>query len=108
MVWKISSSACPEYKDTLIIRKEKINISGGISPNGDGMNDAFEILGLSNKQIQLKVMNRWGQTIVDLDNYKNDWFGTFPNGCPVPEGVYYYTIKIIGEETKNGTFVIQK
>ncbi len=108
LVWKISNSVCPEYVDTLIIRKEKINISGGISPNGDGMNDAFEILGLSNKQIQLTIINRLGQTIVDLDNYKNDWYGTFPNGCPLPEDVYYYTIKIIGEKTRKGTFVIQK
>ncbi|MGR3809460.1 DUF7948 domain-containing protein [Jiulongibacter sp. NS-SX5] len=60
-------------------------IPNAISPNNDGKNDTF-VIGLSN--VGLKIFNRWGKTIFETDDYKNDW------GTDVAIGTYYYEIQI--------------
>ena len=38
---------------------------------------------------ELTVFNRWGQSVFDATNYKNNWRAT-----DVPDGTYYYVFKI--------------
>ena len=63
-----------------------------ISPNGDGKNDVFYI---RNKVplTQLIITNRWGKVVYDNKDYKNDW-----DGGSLPEGIYYYSIRIPNNE----------
>jgi gliding motility-associated-like protein len=66
-----------------------------ISPNGDGINDYFEIPGINvydedNAEIPsaaIDIFNRWGQTIFTADRYQNNWDA---NG--IVDGVYYYVL----------------
>jgi gliding motility-associated-like protein len=61
-----------------------------ISPNGDGFNDAFVILNIERwPGNNVKIMNRWGKTILDQDDYENDWKAT-----GYSQGTYYYIITI--------------
>jgi gliding motility-associated-like protein len=61
-----------------------------ISPNGDGFNDAFVILNIERwPGNNVKIMNRWGKTILDQDDYENDW-----KASGYSEGTYYYIITI--------------
>jgi len=56
------------------------------TPNGDGINDFFEIVGLeSYDNPRLKITDRWGDEVYYNPNYKNDWNGYGLNG-----GTYYY------------------
>lgn len=55
-----------------------------ISPSGDGLNENFEIRGVSPKT-SLKVFNRYGVLVFSKDEYKNDF-----NGNNLPVGSYYY------------------
>ena len=70
-----------------------------ITPNGDGLNDAFIIdVILENptlfKNNQLTIFNRWGDTVFEAEPYQNDWSGQQQNGQILPEGTYYYLLKI--------------
>jgi gliding motility-associated-like protein len=60
------------------------------TPNGDNVNDAFEIRGLNLfSENELTVINRWGNEVYKSSNYKNDWTGTGLN-----EGTYYYLLRV--------------
>ena len=93
----ISNFGC---KDTVVYTNVKIiddvlifpNI---ITPNGDGINDKFEIGALIKgggyTEMQVLIYNRWGKKVYENTNYQND-FG----GEGLPDGVYYVSIKAKG------------
>ena len=66
---------------------ENINI---ITPNTDGINDAlyFQYLDFY-PNAHLVVLNRWGQTVYESLDYKNDW-----KGGDLVEGTYFYKLII--------------
>jgi len=60
------------------------------TPNGDGINDVFEIRGLDQYQSnELSIVNRWGNEVYHSTHYQNTWTGDGLN-----EGTYYYTLKV--------------
>ena len=68
----------------------------GYSPNGDGINDFFEIKCTGGVPISLEVYNRWGNIVYKSKDYKNDWSGKCTEGIYVgqdlPSGTYYYIV----------------
>jgi len=72
------------------------DIPSGISPNGDGINDAFNIVftgECENSTPEVCIFNRWGNYVYQVDNYTTPWDGTWQeNGNDVPDGTYYYTV----------------
>ena len=61
-----------------------------ITPNGDGKNDTFEIIGLDAfKRNKLIVFNRFGNEVYKSIDYRNDWSGENLN-----EGTYFYYLEI--------------
>ena len=69
------------------------------SPNGDGINDVFEIyFGDNLSQIyNFKIFNRWGAVVFEENCFDNridcNWDGNH-RSIPVQEGVYVYTARI--------------
>lgn len=62
-----------------------------ITPNGDGLNDYFEVLALDNPDFRLIVYDRWGKVLYEsLDPFVY-WDGT-NNGKFVPAGTYYWSV----------------
>lgn len=64
----------------------------GFSPNGDGINDLWElpcINDYTNQEIQ--VLNRWGQRVFFSLGYSEPWDGR-TGGEALPSGTYYYLI----------------
>ncbi|MCX2576363.1 gliding motility-associated C-terminal domain-containing protein [Pedobacter sandarakinus] len=65
------------------------------TPNGDGINDVFEIRGLNLfVQNDLVIVNRWGNEVFKSANYQNNW-----NGEGLNEGTYYYLLRVKENET---------
>ncbi|WP_310147114.1 DUF7507 domain-containing protein, partial [Pedobacter africanus] len=61
-----------------------------ITPNGDGKNDTFVIVGLENYgNADVTIFNRWGNEVYRNNNYKNTWTGEGLN-----KGTYYYLIRL--------------
>ncbi|WP_293306685.1 DUF7507 domain-containing protein, partial [Pedobacter sp. UBA5917] len=67
-----------------------ITIPNLFTPNGDGINDTFEIIGLNQYQAnELQIVNRWGNEVFHAKGYQNNWTGEGLN-----EGTYYYLLRV--------------
>ena len=67
-------------------------IPNSFSPNGDGLNDVFEIKGLQTPlHFKLQIFNRYGQLIFLGHSLNDSWNGTF-NGGLCDLGVYFYRV----------------
>lgn len=65
-----------------------IFIPNAFTPNGDGFNDKFEIIGIENYPgSKLLIYNRWGMKLFEDKNFSNSnaWEGN-------SDGVYYYIL----------------
>ncbi len=75
----------------------QITVYTAFSPNGDGLNDNWQITDIENfPNNKVNIYNRWGNTItriVNYDNVNNVWNGTF-NGTVLPSGTYFYVIEL--------------
>lgn len=70
-----------------------------ISPNGDGLNDTWEIVDIQNfPQNEVKIYNRWGNLVFDTTGYNNDWRGTDNDGNDLLAGAYYYVVNLNNED----------
>jgi gliding motility-associated-like protein len=91
---------------------KKIIIPEAFSPNGDNINDYFEVQNIEISQhVTLHVYNRWGNLVYKNDRYKNDWDGTsnvsMAIGSKLPDGTYYYLLEIkdTGKLYKGSVFI---
>ncbi len=85
---------CLAY-DTIVVtvKDGNIIIPNAFSPNGDGINDVWEIKLLSSfLSVKVQVYNRQGQMVFNSVGYNSPWNGTH-NGKPLPVGTYYYIIE---------------
>ena len=82
-----TASVCITVVDTV----HHCMIPDGFSPNGDGVNDVYEILCDDlYPQSTLKVFNRWGDQVWDSEGpYHNDWGGKNQDGTVCPTGTYF-------------------
>jgi gliding motility-associated-like protein len=73
-----------------------------ITPNGDGVNDAFHFAGEGFARAELHVYNRWGQQVALVLGRNAVWDGhnSF-SGEVLSEGVYFYTIEAITDAGEN-------
>ena len=77
-------------------------IPSGFSPNGDGINDFWQIVGIDKyPNTIVYIYNRLGVKVFSSNNYKNDWNG-FYNGNKVPNGTYFYEVILGTNITKKG------
>ncbi len=94
----VSESGC---EATAAIEVEVIRsliIPNAFTPNGDGINDLWNISYLNNYATStVDVFNRYGQLVFHSLGYSKPWNGT-RNGNPLPTGVYFYIIDL-----KNGS-----
>jgi len=112
-------------KVTLNVRDE-LFIPEGFSPNGDGINDYFEITWLKNDpaiHARMIIFDRRGNRIFEKENYGNKefwknipsdmwWNGTsgaknMGKGNKVPEGNYYYILDLGKGKMIKGTVMVK-
>ena len=72
-----------------------IIIPNTFTPNGDGINDLWEIASLTSyyPKCEVNVYNRYGALVFQSRGYSNAWDGTF-HGSKLPTGTYYYLINL--------------
>lgn len=79
------------------------------TPNEDGINDLFTILGSFVEEFHIHIYNHQGQKVFESQDITKSWDGKF-NGTEVQEGTYtyYLTIKsMLGEsKQKAGTLTL--
>lgn len=104
-VYKVTVSdslGCPNTDSVTVTVIQKLVIPNVITPNGDGVNDKFEIKGLT-EGATLQIFNRWGELVFYAANYPNSW-----DAANVPDGVYYYMLTLPNKEKRNGFVEVVK
>ncbi|NND77666.1 MAG: hypothetical protein HKN39_05740 [Flavobacteriales bacterium] len=102
------SQGCLYETCALIDGPDEILVPGGISPNGDGVNDGFVVVGLdAYPENSLKIFNRWGNIVFEQDDYMNSdpWVGEGPNGNILPDGTYFVVLLIPGADFEYNDYV---
>jgi gliding motility-associated-like protein len=117
-LWTISTGKC-ELNDSLKITLYEDFIPQGFSPNGDMINDKFTIEGLdfSSQVTELKIVNGAGTEVFFTTNEGGkefgEWDGKNSRGMDLPEGTYYYLLKVTSKSTgqvikKTSGFIVLK
>ncbi len=83
--------------------REDIEIYNLVTPDGDGKNDYWHINGIEEfPDNEIIIFNRWGTKVREFVGYNNTdkrWDGKNEKNEFMPDGVYFYIIKI--KELKN-------
>lgn len=79
-----------------IIEEIEPKIPNLFTPNGDGVNDYFQIPKIIEaacvEELSIMVFNRWGKLVFKTNNPFFKWDGTH-NGQPLASGVYYTVVR---------------
>lgn len=76
------------------------------TPNNDGDNDVFYIGNLDKyPDNNLKIYNRYGKLIYNINNYDNSWDGKYL-GNTVPTGTYFYILNDGKDKLYRGSVTI--
>ncbi len=116
-VWVTDNHLCLDSILMIMVslneHSEEVFIPEGFSPNGDGYNDRFVILGIKNfPNNELMIFNRQGVELFHRVNYENDWDGRPESGSilggVLPEGTYYYIFKFGELNIRKGTIYLNR
>jgi gliding motility-associated-like protein len=103
-LWTVNKGPC-KLKDSVIIELLKNFIPQGFSPNGDAYNNTFVVEGLylDDNYVDLSIVNGAGTEVFKSSNRNNqtwtDWNGKNSNGIDLPQGTYYYMLKIASKKS---------
>lgn len=91
---------CDSATVYIVIQNRTLFIPQGFSPNGDGINDFFNITGIENyPNAEVTIFNRWGDEVWTngVNGYKNNitdaFIGNNKQDNPLPDATYYYVVK---------------
>ena len=84
--------ACDE---NVVYDKNIETIPFGFSPNGDGINDVWDLSNLTKlyPENYLRIYNKEGILLYEKRNYQNNWQGTTNTGTPLEDGTYLYSFQ---------------
>ncbi|MEY2950923.1 MAG: hypothetical protein RLZZ248_2124, partial [Bacteroidota bacterium] len=85
-------------KNAQVPETEEVKVFGGISPNGDGLNDFLIIYGADQfPDNYLTILNRMGMVVYEQQGYgqNGNYFYGIPSGGSevLPDGVYFYVFE---------------
>lgn len=79
---------------TVTITITGLFLPNAITPNGDGDNDTFEIVGIENyDKVEVTIYNRWGNQVYRNVTYNNEFAAK-----DLSDGTYYYIIDLTDKQ----------
>ncbi|HYK56732.1 MAG TPA: gliding motility-associated C-terminal domain-containing protein, partial [Flavisolibacter sp.] len=93
----VSNNGCGTASDVVKVHVfEGLYVPNAFSPNGDGLNDVWNIPALrAYPEYEIQVFNRWGQVVYTSKDIGKPWNGRLKDK-DLPSGVYAYIIRVKG------------
>jgi gliding motility-associated-like protein len=76
-----------------IIKDPNLFNPTAFTPNGDDLNDSFNVTGQYIQEFEMQIFNRWGELIFSTKDPAQGWNGRYL-GDLMPEGTYAFIAKI--------------
>lgn len=77
-----------------------INVPNVFTPDGDNINDIFTFDLENIKELEVTILNRWGNTVYQSNSTTSFWDGKANSGGAASEGVYFYKYKAVGAQNE--------
>jgi gliding motility-associated-like protein len=102
-----SANSCGDDSSSVFVKVyKKITIPNTFSPNGDGVNDKWDIDALiTYPDCLLQVFDRYGQLVYKSIGYSQPWDGKY-DGKILPTGTYYYVLDLKNNTPKLSGWVL--
>jgi gliding motility-associated-like protein len=116
-LWTVNNGPCGTTSDSMLIVVNdctELIIPDAFSPNGDGVNDTYVIVGLEYyPKNSILIYNRWGTLVYESSPYRNNWDGRSQAdmnwGEELPEATYYYILDLgNGDEALTGFIYLKR
>lgn len=97
----IVNSGYPDYctdtyvSQVIVYPNSTLFVPNAFTPNGDHVNDRFEVKGYAIKKIDVFIYNRWGELVTEFHTLDGYWDG-YVDGKLAPAGTYVYQIRAKG------------
>ena len=84
------------------IGEKNIYIPNAFTPDGDGLNEVFQVKGIGLQKIKLWIFNRFGEQIYYTEGVSVSWDGRGGQGSEyfAPNGVYAYRVQVHVEDAE--------
>lgn len=95
------NGTCTITDEVTVVVTDALEIPNTFTPNGDGTNDTWEILGIEKyPNCNIQVFTRWGQLVFQTTGYgpSKRWDGTSKNGRELAPSAYYYVIDLRSDD----------
>jgi len=89
---------CKEFELNITL----INYPHYFTPNGDGYNDTWNVVGLNDATASINIFDRYGKLLKQISTTGQGWNGTY-NGRHLPSSDYWFTISF-NEDGKQREF----
>jgi gliding motility-associated-like protein len=80
------------FKIDFEMERDTLLLPNVFTPNGDGINDVYEVGLRTANFYELKIFDRWGKMVFSTNDLNTNWDGTY-GGRDCEEGVYYVSVK---------------
>ena len=98
-----SNGECYDERSFNVLVQECV-IPRGISPNGDGLNDYFDLT--EYYPTSVKIYNRYGKLVFEYGKgYTNQWNGQDSKDKLLPSGTYFYNVQTETDEYTGWVYV---
>ena len=109
-VFPNSSASCGFATDQIEVTLASgfcdVFIPDAFTPNGDGRNDSFEIIGRDVNAVFLYIYNRWGEKIFDSHDANSFKWSGYYKGEVCPEALYTFIYRYeqkVGDRVRRAT-----
>lgn len=91
----ISNDSLESRSNTISVEKPyALYAPTAFSPDGDGINDYFNVVGQGLINYTIEIYNRWGQMVFKSNDMSVKWDGNFRNK-KAPAGTYVYKVNSV-------------
>jgi gliding motility-associated-like protein len=95
-----SLTGCTDTSYTVITGPVLMYIPSAFTPNNDGINDAFFVVGDQIKEYEIWIFDRWGETVFHTQDLEEPWIGNVLGADHyAANGIYNWVVRIKGFNT---------
>jgi gliding motility-associated-like protein len=106
----INGICSDEFETTIVILMPEVTfeVPNVFTPNNDQVNDEFKLIHIVGEEniaaFNISIVNRWGNSIKEFNQYDFLWDGTNSSGMKCTEGVYFYKITLNRKDQQEFTY----